>query len=277
LAIGNYRELLGVIGTRFLPIFPDNSQSGKIGSDQECRISVSGIAIILQIFSQMPDSWFFVECPWFSSIVSYLFHNKFGYRKILFSSKSASPVSCLHYRIAMTHCIGNNWHLWKILIPLLHLWDSLVAKEKHLTLWHYDLMCVTSLLSFAIMYLPWEWWLKSVVNLRRLKKWLAHVCYAHQWGMLCPADTAEGEVSGLVKNLLLLANITTNEKQRSLNICARTLGSKISCHLMGNRINSIDLYLVFLVRFLHSYVTASLSWIYVPFIEQSFVYLNAGQ
>jgi hypothetical protein len=63
LAIGNYWELLGIIGTQFLPIFPDNSQSGKIGSDWECRISVSGIAIILQIFSQMPDSQFFAECP----------------------------------------------------------------------------------------------------------------------------------------------------------------------------------------------------------------------
>jgi hypothetical protein len=63
LAIGNYRELSGIIGTRFLPIFPDNSQLGKVGSDRECRISVSGIAIILQIFSQMPDSRFFAECP----------------------------------------------------------------------------------------------------------------------------------------------------------------------------------------------------------------------
>jgi hypothetical protein len=35
LAMGNYRELLGIIGTQFLPIFPDNSQSGKIGSDRE--------------------------------------------------------------------------------------------------------------------------------------------------------------------------------------------------------------------------------------------------
>jgi hypothetical protein len=63
LAIGNYRELSGIIGTRFLPIFPDNSQSGKIGSDRECRISVSGIAIILQIFSQMPDSDFLQSVP----------------------------------------------------------------------------------------------------------------------------------------------------------------------------------------------------------------------
>jgi hypothetical protein len=71
LAIGNYRELSGIIGTRFLPIFPDNSQLGKIGSDRECRISVSGIAIILQIFSQMPDSRFFAECPSSTSTCTY--------------------------------------------------------------------------------------------------------------------------------------------------------------------------------------------------------------
>jgi hypothetical protein len=59
LAIGNYRELSGIIGNYRDPIIPgnsDNSQSGKIGSDRECRISVSGIKIIFQIFSQMPDS-----------------------------------------------------------------------------------------------------------------------------------------------------------------------------------------------------------------------------
>jgi hypothetical protein len=31
LVIGNYQELLGIIGTQFLPIFPNNSQSGKLG------------------------------------------------------------------------------------------------------------------------------------------------------------------------------------------------------------------------------------------------------
>jgi hypothetical protein len=55
-AIGNIRKNWDLISPNFL--------SGKIGSDRECRISISGIAIILQIFSQMPDSQFFVECPW---------------------------------------------------------------------------------------------------------------------------------------------------------------------------------------------------------------------
>ena len=31
-----------------------------------------------------------------------------------------------------------------------------------------------------------------------------------QWGMLCPADTPEGETCGLVKNLALLAHVTTD-------------------------------------------------------------------
>jgi DNA-directed RNA polymerase III subunit RPC2 len=30
-----------------------------------------------------------------------------------------------------------------------------------------------------------------------------------QWGMLCPADTPEGEACGLVKNLALLAHVTS--------------------------------------------------------------------
>lgn len=30
-----------------------------------------------------------------------------------------------------------------------------------------------------------------------------------QWGMLCPADTPEGESCGLVKNLALMTHVTT--------------------------------------------------------------------
>jgi DNA-directed RNA polymerase III subunit RPC2 len=35
-----------------------------------------------------------------------------------------------------------------------------------------------------------------------------------QWGMICPADTPEGEACGLVKNLALLAHVTTDEEVR---------------------------------------------------------------
>uniref|UniRef100_A0A6S8BR57 DNA-directed RNA polymerase subunit beta n=1 Tax=Aureoumbra lagunensis TaxID=44058 RepID=A0A6S8BR57_9STRA len=41
-----------------------------------------------------------------------------------------------------------------------------------------------------------------------------------QWGMLCPADTPEGETCGLVKNLALLAHVTTDtEVDQVLQIC----------------------------------------------------------
>ena len=34
---------------------------------------------------------------------------------------------------------------------------------------------------------------------------------ASQWGMLCPSDTPEGEICGLVKNLALMTHITTDQ------------------------------------------------------------------
>ncbi|KAJ0673255.1 putative DNA-directed RNA polymerase [Helianthus annuus] len=34
-----------------------------------------------------------------------------------------------------------------------------------------------------------------------------------QWGMLCPCDTPEGEACGLVKNLALMAHVTTDEEE----------------------------------------------------------------
>ena len=33
-----------------------------------------------------------------------------------------------------------------------------------------------------------------------------------QWGMMCPANTPEGEACGLVKNLALLAHVTNDEE-----------------------------------------------------------------
>ena len=36
----------------------------------------------------------------------------------------------------------------------------------------------------------------------------ARVSGAPQWGMICPAETPEGQVCGLVKNLALLAYIS---------------------------------------------------------------------
>ena len=40
-----------------------------------------------------------------------------------------------------------------------------------------------------------------------------------QWGMICPADTPEGEACGLVKNLALLAHVTTDEESAQVPAC----------------------------------------------------------
>ncbi len=45
-----------------------------------------------------------------------------------------------------------------------------------------------------------------------------------QWGMLCPADTPEGESCGLVKNLALMTHVTTDEEEGPLATLAYQLG-----------------------------------------------------
>ena len=67
-----------------------------------------------------------------------------------------------------------------------------------------------------------------------------------QWGMLCPADTPEGEACGLVKNLALLAHITTDEDTTPIERLCRDLGVEDVRLLTGNEINSMKAYLVFL-------------------------------
>jgi len=44
-----------------------------------------------------------------------------------------------------------------------------------------------------------------------------------QWGMLCPADTPEGESCGLVKNLALMTHVTTHEEEGALVETARAV------------------------------------------------------
>ena len=36
-----------------------------------------------------------------------------------------------------------------------------------------------------------------------------------QWGMICPSDTPDGSSCGLVKNLALLAHVTTSQNEKS--------------------------------------------------------------
>ena len=45
-----------------------------------------------------------------------------------------------------------------------------------------------------------------------------------QWGMLCPADTPEGEACGLVKNLALLAHVTSDEEVQPIERICFDLG-----------------------------------------------------
>jgi DNA-directed RNA polymerase III subunit RPC2 len=67
-----------------------------------------------------------------------------------------------------------------------------------------------------------------------------------QWGMLCPADTPEGEACGLVKNLALLAHITTDEDTAPIERLCRDLGVEDVSMMSGNENNSSGAYLVFL-------------------------------
>lgn len=69
---------------------------------------------------------------------------------------------------------------------------------------------------------------------------------ASQWGMLCPADTPEGEACGLVKNLALLAHITTDEDIQPIERLCRDLGVEDVGRLTGNEIHSTGAFIVFL-------------------------------
>ena len=70
---------------------------------------------------------------------------------------------------------------------------------------------------------------------------------ASQWGMLCPADTPEGEACGLVKNLALLSHITTDEEDTTpIERLCRDLGVEDVRRLSGNEINSEEAFVVFL-------------------------------
>eukprot|EP00002_Diphylleia_rotans_P011026 TRINITY_DN2189_c0_g1_i1.p1 TRINITY_DN2189_c0_g1~~TRINITY_DN2189_c0_g1_i1.p1 ORF type:complete len:798 (+),score=130.37 TRINITY_DN2189_c0_g1_i1:142-2535(+) len=67
-----------------------------------------------------------------------------------------------------------------------------------------------------------------------------------QWGMLCPSDTPEGEACGLVKNLALLAHVTSDEDERPVVNLVYTLGVEDVYMMTGSEINHPDTYLVFL-------------------------------
>lgn len=67
-----------------------------------------------------------------------------------------------------------------------------------------------------------------------------------QWGMLCPADTPEGETCGLVKNLALLAHVTTDEDPGPIRRLCFDLGVEDVQMLTGEELHSQSVHLVFL-------------------------------
>lgn len=67
-----------------------------------------------------------------------------------------------------------------------------------------------------------------------------------QWGMLCPADTPEGEACGLVKNLALMTHITTDDDEAPTIRLAFNLGVEDVHLLSGEELGSPSACTVFL-------------------------------
>lgn len=58
-----------------------------------------------------------------------------------------------------------------------------------------------------------------------------------QWGMLCPADTPEGESCGLVKNLALMTHVTTDDEEEPLARLAYVLGVEPAILITGSELH----------------------------------------
>ncbi|PWA50905.1 nuclear RNA polymerase C2 [Artemisia annua] len=67
-----------------------------------------------------------------------------------------------------------------------------------------------------------------------------------QWGMLCPCDTPEGEGCGLVKNLALMAHVTTDEDEGPIATLCRVLGVLGMEQLSGEDLHNPSSYLILL-------------------------------
>ncbi|XP_061988708.1 DNA-directed RNA polymerase III subunit 2-like [Rosa rugosa] len=65
-----------------------------------------------------------------------------------------------------------------------------------------------------------------------------------QWGMLCPCDTPEGQDIGLVKNLALLAHVTTDEEDGPLISLCYSLGVEDLEQLSAEELHSQNSFLV---------------------------------
>jgi len=65
------------------------------------------------------------------------------------------------------------------------------------------------------------------------------------FGMLCPADTPEGELCGLTKNLALMTHITTDSEEGPIRACAFTLGAEDISMISGRELNAYGSYGVY--------------------------------
>lgn len=66
------------------------------------------------------------------------------------------------------------------------------------------------------------------------------------WGILCPADTPEGESCGLVKNLALTTHVTTDSPEGPLHRICIDLGMEDASLLGGDELYSKEHFLIFL-------------------------------
>ncbi|KAF2118859.1 hypothetical protein BDV96DRAFT_596676 [Lophiotrema nucula] len=69
---------------------------------------------------------------------------------------------------------------------------------------------------------------------------------ASQFGMLCPADTPEGEACGLVKNLALMTHITTEDEEDPVRKIVFGLGAEDINSYTGEGLHTGGVYQVFL-------------------------------
>ncbi|GMI73184.1 nuclear RNA polymerase C2 [Hibiscus trionum] len=67
-----------------------------------------------------------------------------------------------------------------------------------------------------------------------------------QWGMLCPCDTPEGHICGLVKNLALMTHVTTDEDDGPLISLCYCLGVEGLELLSGEELHTSNSFLVML-------------------------------
>lgn len=66
------------------------------------------------------------------------------------------------------------------------------------------------------------------------------------WGIICPSDTPEGELCGLVKNLALLTYITTDQPKNKILKLAILLGMEDIGLVNGEDLYSKENFIVFL-------------------------------